>query len=251
MKLLCATLYALALLGIHSVRGQEFPSMIFVQGGSYVMGNPTSKIESTEYSNRSAVMVKDFYMGRTEVTVQQWMVFMKETDMEHPLGLPSWGWNANDPIAGISWRDAVEYCEWLSKNTGHHYRLPTEEEWEWAARGGKMSKGYKYSGSNNPNTVAWYEDNSDNRLHACGSKEPNELGLYDMSGNVAEFCSSYYKEWTGGGNPPSYHARLVRGGCYDDSPDDLLYFRWLQNPGNRNIEGEKLPYNIGFRVVRN
>ncbi len=125
------------------------------------------------------------------------------------------------PVGNISWFDAVEYCKWLSKMTGKNFRLPTEAEWEYAAKGGSKSKGYAYVGSNNLNEVAWYRSNSSMRTQDIGQKMPNELGLYDMAGNCREWCSDWYGEFyykvSPAENPTGPELgthRILRGGSY-------------------------------------
>ena len=122
----------------------------------------------------------------------------------------------------VSWYDAIAYCKWLSKETGKHFRLPTEAEWEYASRGGITSAHYKYSGSNSIDNVGWYSDNSGVKTHTVGTKRSNELGLYDMSGNVWEWCNDYYNSSYYGSSPSSNPkgpssgtSRVLRGGSWD------------------------------------
>jgi formylglycine-generating enzyme required for sulfatase activity len=156
--------------------------------------------------------------------------------------------NTNYPITGVSWNDAKAYCEWLSQKTGKTYRLPTEAEWEYAARGGSKSVGYKYSGSNNIDEVAWYDGNSGSKTHPVGQKKANELGIYDMSGNVWEWCGDWYGSYSSSSqtNPigaASGSNRVFRGGswyfiaiyCRSANRDD-------STPDTRNG-------SIGFRLV--
>mgnify|MGYP003334401633 CR=1 FL=1 len=152
----------------------------------------------------------------------------------------------------VSWYGARAYCTWLSKKIGKEVRLPTEAEWEYAARGGKKSRGYTYSGSNTIGEVAWYDVNADNSLlvQKVGGKSPNELGLYDMSGNVWEWCSDWYDEDYYSSSPsrnpkgPSSGAtKVLRGGSWDYFASDCrVAFRYEGNPDNRY-------FNSGFRVA--
>ena len=126
---------------------------------------------------------------------------------------------AKNPVTNVSWNDCQEFVRKLNSLTGGSFRLPTEAEWEFAARGGNKSRGYKYSGSDNLGSVAWYWDNSDNKVHPVGSKSPNELGLYDMSGNVDEWCADWkypypFSSQTNPTGPSSGSYRVHRGGCY-------------------------------------
>jgi formylglycine-generating enzyme required for sulfatase activity len=173
------------------------------------------------------------------------------------------------PVDNISWLDAVIYCNKRSEHeefepcykiigdqavcdfSADGYRLPTEAEWEYAARGGQLSKNYKYSGSDNIDKAGWYEENSGNRMHQVGGKIPNELGLYDMSGNVSEYCWDYfYKDYytqspvlnpTG---PRSGKARVIRVGAWNGSARKTTFRSGLWGLFN-------LVNSIGFRVVRN
>jgi formylglycine-generating enzyme len=127
----------------------------------------------------------DFNISATEVTFDQYDKFCKATGYKLPKA--NFG-RGKQPVINVNVDDAMAFCEWLSDETGTSIHLPTANEWEYAARGGKKSKGYQYSGSNVVGTVAWYIDNSGNRPHEVATKKPNELGIYDMSGNVMEWC---------------------------------------------------------------
>ena len=178
------------------------PEMIFVQGGTFWMGCTAEQgndCYSGEYPVHQ-VTLSSFNIGKYPVTQGQWRALMGTTVRQQPdsddeLRMPH-GVGDNFPMYNVNWNEAQEFIRRLNEATGKHYRLPTEAEWEFAARGGSKSRGYKYSGSNNMNDVAWYGDNSDNRAHPVGSKFPNELGIYDMSGNVLEWCNDWVEPYT-------------------------------------------------------
>jgi formylglycine-generating enzyme required for sulfatase activity len=154
----------------------------------------------------------------------------------------------NCPVENVSWNDAQDFIRKLNQQTGKNYRLPTEAEWEFAARGGNKSKGYKYAGGNYRSNVAWYYDNSGGKTHAVGQKQANELGIYDMSGNVWEWCGDWYGDYSSSSqtNPkgPSYgSSRVLRGGGWDfDASDCRVSSRDDLAPGYRD-------YYDGFRLV--
>lgn len=186
--------------------------MRFVEGGTFQMGSNDSDAFQEQKPVHS-VTVGSFYMGDTEVTQLLWKVVMGSN--------PS-NWKGNTlPVEGVSWEDCQEFIRKLNDLTGKNFRLPTEAEWEYAARGGRKSKGYKYSGSNNANDVAWYmgSNNHEQGPQKIKGKQANELGLYDMSGNVWEWCEDWYGNYSSnaqtnpkGPSKGTYH--VVRGGSW-------------------------------------
>ena len=156
--------------------------------------------------------LSDYSIGETEVTQELWRAVMGNNP-SHFSG------SGQLPVEDVSWNDCQEFIKKLNQLTGENFRLPTEAEWEFAARGGTMSRGYKYAGSNNINEVAWYDDNSNSRTHEVKTKQPNELGLYDMSGNVWEWCQDWYGNYSSSAmsnptGPSSGSSRVFRGGSW-------------------------------------
>jgi len=230
----------------------EMPLMISVDGGTFMMGNNTG---SNDEKPAHQVTITSFYFGKYEVTFKDFKKFVDatgyKTDAEQPdsvnfkHGLPPRGvnngtwkmYNSNvpvppsdsmKPVGNVSWNDAVEYLKWLSKMTGKPFRLPTEAEWEYAAKGGNKSKGYTYVGGNNLDEVAWYVGNSDKHAHNIGQKMPNELGIYDMAGNSREWCSDWYGETyykvspaSDPAGPDMGKARILRGGSWGSEKDRM------------------------------
>ena len=155
------------------------------------------------------VTLSDYYIGKTEVTQALWKAVMGNN--------PSYFEGENLPVECISWHDCKTFISKLNALTGKNFRMPTEAEWEYAARGGSKSRGYKYSGSNTLDDVAWYSGNSDSETHEVGTKSPNELGLYDMSGNVSEWCNDWHGDYSSASQtnpkgPDSGTKRVDRGG---------------------------------------
>lgn len=184
-----------ALLTGTSVAGKApLPEMVVVKGGCYFMGSPMAEKGSQRDELQHWVCVDEFNIGKYEVTQQEWFEVMGEN--------PSYRSCHNCPVENISWNEVQLYIEKLNRRNGKQYRLPTEAEWEYAARSG--GKYEKYSGGNYVHELGWYEGNSEGKSHPVGEKEANGLGLYDMSGNVWEWCQDIYDEET-------YHERAVLG----------------------------------------
>ncbi len=247
----------------------EEMEMVFVQGGTFTMGSPDSVGFDDEHPQHQ-VTLSDFYISKYEVTNAQYTKFLNAKGM-HEDGGNAWldlsdsdcqielvggeykvkSGKENYPVIFVTWYGATAYAEWKGG------RLPTEAEWEYAARGGNQSQGYTYSGSNNIDDVAWYRDNStnpDNDLyngkgtHIVGTKQANELGIYDMTGNVCEWCSDWYGDYTAdaqtnptGATSGSY--RVYRGGSWSYGAFNCrVAFRGNDRPSFSY-------YNLGFRVV--
>lgn len=199
--------------------------MIRVEGGTFFMGATAEQMDEAYDDEKPAhsVTLSSYYIGETEVTQQLWQVVtgLTPTSDGEQWG-STYGIGKNRPAYYISWDDSQEFIMKLNALTGRTFRMPTEAEWEFAARGGNKSKGYKYSGSDTVGEVAWYAVNSDYGTHDVATKQPNELGLYDMSGNVWEWCSdwadsNYYSSSpsvnpTGPLTVPTGTNRVVRGG---------------------------------------
>ena len=172
-----------------TVNGVSF-KMVAVEGGTFMMGAPSTDNDAKDYEKPQHQVTLDSYaIGETEVTQELWKAVMGSN--------PSYFGGSNQcPVEQVSWYDCRTFINKLNKLTGKKFRLPTEAEWEFAARGGKNSQCYTYSGSNTPNDVAWYDVNSENRTHPVATKAANELGLYDMSGNVWEWCQDFYGDFS-------------------------------------------------------
>ena len=223
-----------------TVNGVSF-TMIRVDGGTFQMG-ATSEQQSA-YSDEKPVhqvTLSSYYIGEAEVSQELWQIVMGSN--------PSLFKGDKCPVEQVSWDDCQDFIRKLNQQTGLKFRLPTEAEWEYAARGGNMSRGYQYSGSNNLNDVAWYEENSGNSTHDVKAKQPNELGLYDMSGNVVEWCQDWYGSYQSGSqtNPhgPSLgSSRVLRGGSWlGDAWFCRVASRYYNTPVLRNG-------GLGLRLV--
>ena len=187
-------------------------NMVYVEGGTFIMG-ATAEQKKTYKDEKPAhsVTLSSFYIGKYEVTQALWKAVMGSN--------PSHFEGDNLPVENVSWNDCQTFLRKLNAMTGKNFRLPTEAEWEFAARGGNRSRGYQYSGSNVLSDVAWYADNSGSKTHNVGAKAPNELGIYDMSGNVWEWCQDWKKSYssspqTNPKGPSSGSSRVYRGGSW-------------------------------------
>ena len=172
-----------------TVKGVSF-QMAKVVAGTFTMGATSEQQypDSDEKPIHQVTLTNNYYIGKTEVTQALWKAVMGSN--------PSYFKGDNKPVEQVSWNDCQEFISRLNAATGKNFRLPTEAEWEFAARGGNNSRHYKYSGSNTLNDVGWYSDNSSNTTHDVATKRPNELELYDMSGNVLEWCSDWYSSYS-------------------------------------------------------
>ena len=261
-------------------------SFLLVEKGSFIMGNRDGA--SDEKPAHTVTLTYNFYIGKYEVTFNEYDAFCKATDRSNNYAGDSAG--GIKPMVLVTWWDSIAYCNWLSEKEGIPkaydddgnlldkdgmittdpskvvgYRLPTEAEWEYAARGGKKSKGYKYSGSDNVDDVAWCRRNSGNeyldesdtskfvgnncRDHEVGKKAPNELELYDMSGNVEEWCSDFYTYYPGSPKTNPYNStngsdRVIRGGSYQErASKTTVASRSYCDPTHRG-------FFVGFRICR-
>ena len=200
-----------------------------VEGGSFMMGATVDQTDRDTYTDKPAhlVFLSPYYMATTEVTVRLWHAVMPEREILTPKGYPT------VPISYVSWLDCQEFVRRLDSITGLPFRLPTEAEWEYAARGGAMSKSYRFAGGNEADSVGWTYSCSGNWKHDVGRKHPNELGLYDMTGNVSEWCQDIYGPYSLSTQPDPCGAdtgsyRIVRGGSYDEcvANSHLSVRRW-------------------------
>ena len=188
------------------------------------------------------VTLNSYYIGQYEVTQARWRAVMGSNPSNN-LGCDQC------PVEQVSWKDVQEFLQRLNAYTGQNYRLPTEAEWEFAARGGSRSLGYKYAGSNKIDDVAWYSSNSGGKTHPAGQKSPNELGLHNMSGNVYEWCQDWYGTYStfarsNPTGPSTGSRRVIRGGSWFYGPQDCrVAYRGDDGPGGRDG-------SVGFRLAR-
>lgn len=213
--------------------------MIRIEHGSFMMGaTPEMDCPNDEEKTVHEVTIsKDYYMGETQVTQELWQAVMGNN--------PSYFKGNNNPVEKISWNDCQEFIKKLNALTGKQFRLPTEAEWEFAARGGNKSLHTQYSGSDDIDSVAWY----DGKTHLVAKKSPNELGLYDMSGNVWEWCNDCYGDDYYAKSPavdpqgPLAGFRVLRGGGCGDDP-------WFCRSSDRSkFDPEIRRGNFGFRLA--
>jgi formylglycine-generating enzyme len=240
------------------LQSKYYPTMIEVEGAEFTMGG-----DSTKEKPKHQVKLNSFKMAESEITFWQYSVFSKSDKREHLP--PSWGIWGDNPVSNVSWFNATDYTEWLSKKTNQKYRLPTEAEWEFAAKGGKNHSTFQYSGSDNLDEIAWYMyrdkdnenlGNSIERTHPVKTKKPNSMGLYDMTGNVWEWCldkfdAKYFQECLQSGiadNPKGSSkgdTNIVRGGgAYHSTP---THFRLTYRGSLKPEEGFDI---YGFRVIQ-
>ena len=217
--------------------------MVFVQGGLFTMWCTSEQVDACRDDEKPAhqVVLSDFYIGKYEVTQAQW----KEVMGNNPSNFQG----DNLPVENVSWEDVQFFITRLNTLTEHKYRLPTEAEWEYAARGGRHSRGYVYSGGNHIDEVAWYWENSSQTTNPVGMKMANELGIYDMSGNVWEWINDWGGTYSSGQymdpqGPDLDSRRVIRGGSWH--PGAAV--------GRVSLRSSRFPflreYNLGFRLAR-
>ncbi len=217
-------------------------TMVAVQGGTFTMGATSEQGSDADSDEKPAhrVTLSDYYIGQTEVTQALWQAVMGSN--------PSYWKGNNLPVEKVSWNDCQQFITRLNQLTGRKFRLPTEAEWEYAASGGVRSRGYKYAGSNDIGSVAWYGDNSGYKTHPVGQKQANELGIYDMAGNVWEWCQDWYGSYgssaqTNPMGPSSASYRVYRGG---GSPD---YARNCRVSNRSRYSPDYRDYYLGLRLA--
>lgn len=243
--------------------------MVLIKGGSFTRPAVQSIHPSITPHAAYQVTLNDFWLAKYQLTFEEYDAFCIATDKELP-GDGGWG-RGKRPVIFVNWHDAVAYCNWRSAQEGlqavyditdakiifdrssNGYRLPTHGEWEFAAKGGALSEGYTYSGSNNLDEVAWYNDNADGQTQPVGQKKANELGIYDMIGNVNEWCWDRYSSRINSfvnnplDNPPDQdkdYLRVYHGGCWGELAENLCGVEmWASLPHHRED-------NLGFRLAR-
>lgn len=223
-----------------------------IEGGTFWMGAQSDDPNAPNYNSDAVdeeqpvhqVTLNSFYLGETEVTQELWLAVMGED--------PGWeeryGIGSNYPAYRVSWTDCQEFIRKLNRLTGKRFRLPTEAEWEYAARGGNKSKGYLYAGSNLVDQVSWHQENSEENAHPIKTKRANEIGLFDMSGNLWEWCDDWFDDYNSGSQtnpkgPSDGTIKVLRGGSwFDDYDHGLLSNRFYSVPGYAS-------YYIGIRLA--
>lgn len=223
------------------LKGIEF---VYVKGGTFSMGATNEQLEDAfddELPVRTITLTKDYYIGKYEITQAQWKAVMGNEPSDNDTG-------GKFPVENVSWYEVQQFINKLNASSVVKYRLPTEAEWEYAARGGQASKKYKFSGSNVIKDVAWYEYNSSDHTHAVGGKNGNELGIYDMSGNVFEWCNDWYGNYRANDtqNPQgaySSNEKVLRGGSYEDEEE------YCRVSYRSSLEPDEMRYDVGFRLV--
>ena len=224
----------------YTVNGVTF-KMIAVEGGTFMMGSSDDDSDAYDREKpRHQVTLSSFSIGETEVTQELWQAVMGSN--------PCYFKGSKLPVEKVSWNDCQTFITKLNQLTGLTFRLPTEAEWEFAARGGTQSRGYIFSGSNTIGDVAWYTDNSGNSTHPVATKAPNELGIYDMSGNVWEWCQDWYGDYSSGSQinptgPSSGSLRVRRGGSWGHVATNCRVASRENNSPTRPID------NLGFRLA--
>ncbi len=226
-------------------------NMIKVKAGTFTMGATAEqgKHDADEEPTHKVTLTKDYYIGETEVTQALWKAVMANSDNPDPSKYKG----DQLPVECVSYNDIYNFLVVINRKTGKSFRLPTEAEWEFAARGGNLSQGYRYSGSNDVDEVAWHSGNCDSKTHEVATKKANELGIYDMSGNVWEWCDDWYGPYSSGaqtdpegpeGPTTEIVWRVLRGGSYYvHYGQSRSSKRWYGTPGRIKVS------SVGFRIA--
>jgi formylglycine-generating enzyme required for sulfatase activity len=237
--ILCFTITHLAF-----SQGKESIEWVKVEGGTFQMGCQKTEPDCYPDEEQHTVTLSTFQISKYEITVAQYRYYCNQTGKSMPQE-PNFGWQDNAPIVNVTWQEAKDYAKWAGG------RLPTEAEWEFAARGGNKSKGYKYSGGDNALEVGWCYENSEKMTHPVGEKKANELGLYDMSGNAWEWCEDnydiyYYKNspQKNPKGPTKGIGKVNRGGCYN------FDYRLMKTTHRRGSGDESTGTGTGFRIAK-
>ena len=238
---------SLVIMSATAVRKTTEFEMIHIRGGTYIMGGldlvndggPVENNPATGDECPHSVVLHDFFIGKYEVTQAQWKKIMGNN--------PSYfDDNDQNPVDNVSWEDVQLFIERLNANYSEHFRLPTEQEWEFAARGGLQSKGFRYAGSDDVDEVAWWAGNSGGKPHPVGSLKPNELGIYDMSGNIWEWCSDWKIPYPCNfqGKDFTHVSKVLRGGTFAVDSSSVRV-------RDRNARDTKLRLKtLGFRLAK-
>lgn len=272
----------LPVMSVDSLLASVEATMVKVEGGTFTMGNDTL---APECAPAHEVKLSSFYMGKYMITLEQFRCFVRQTGHKTSADIFNGAYvvdhgdqfvfkkgvnwrcdeygeyrpasQANYPVLYVNWKDGTAFCEWLSKLSGKKYRLPTEAEWEYAALGGNKSSGYTYSGSNTLDEVAWYAKNSNLKAHPVGEKKPNELGLYDMTGNIWQWCDDWYGETyysvspkENPKGPETGVEKVCKGGCFLSGypPNTLLKQLYPAFRGRDTVN--VVANDAAFRIVR-
>lgn len=228
-----------------TVNGVPF-TMVLVECGTFTMGATGEQLDEAspnEYPAHEVTLTFDYYICQTEVTWELWNAVMGDESAEFSGDL-------QNPVVKVSLFDCAVFVDKLSALTSRIFRMPSEAEWEFAARGGKLSKGYRYSGAMDVDDVAWYRDNAGGTIHPVAQKLPNELGLYDMSGNAAEWCLDWYVRYDSAPQinpigPESGQTNVYRGGSWT-SPSTVC-----RVSARDDLDPHSKADYLGFRMVMN
>lgn len=229
---------------LQQILDQLSADMVLVEGGTFTMGviQNTDSCANDDEQPAHEVTLSAFHISKYEVTQRLWQAVMGSN--------PSYFKDDDRPIEWVSWDNCQQFIKRLNALTGKQFRLPTEAEWEFAARGGNKSRSCKYSGGDDIRQVAWYRTNSECTTHAVGTRKPNELGLYDMTGNVSEWCQDWYDTYpsdpqTDPQGPGNTNRKVYRGGGWnDDAATNRITARdkWYAEPSGKSA-------SVGFRLA--